>query len=72
MKGILIDDTQRVVATATAPLDVSRPQDGWSERQPADWISATEVVLDTLMSRCPDALGALRGVGLSGFIDGPR
>ncbi len=71
MKGILIDDTQRAVATASALLDLSRPHDGWSEQQPADWISATEAVLDTLKSRYPDALGALRGIGLSGFIDGP-
>ena len=48
LKGILIDDTQGVLAEASAPLSVSRPHEGWSEQSPADWISAAEQVLQQL------------------------
>jgi len=37
VKALLIDETQRTVAEATAPLDVSRPHPLWSEQNPDDW-----------------------------------
>lgn len=67
LKGVLIDDDQRVVAEATAPLSVSRPQDGWSEQSPADWIAAAEAVIGTLPAV---ARTAIRGIGLSGQMHG--
>jgi xylulokinase len=67
LKGILIDDGQRVLAEATAPLSVSRPHDGWSEQAPADWIAAAESVLDQLASH---GLSRVRGIGLSGHMHG--
>ena len=44
LKGLLIGEDQAILAEASAPLDVSRPQDGWSEQAPADWIAAAEAV----------------------------
>jgi xylulokinase len=67
LKGILMGDGQEVLAEATAPLTVQRPQDGWSEQSPTDWISAAEAVLDQLAQR---GLGAVRGIGLSGHMHG--
>lgn len=67
LKGILIDDDQRVVAEATAPLSVSRPQDGWSEQSPTNWIAAAEAVIGTLPA---EARAAIRGIGLSGQMHG--
>ena len=67
LKGILIDDAQRVLAEATAPLSVSRPAPGWSEQAPADWILAVEAVLTALAAH---GLGAVRGIGLSGQMHG--
>jgi xylulokinase len=67
LKGILIDDAQRVLAEAIAPLSVSRPQDGWSEQAPADWIAAAEAVLDKLSSH---GLTRVQGIGLSGHMHG--
>jgi len=63
LKGVLIDDNQRVVAEATAPLTVQRPHPGWSEQDPAAWIAAAEAVLTTLGA---GDLSAVRGIGLSG------
>ena len=67
LKGILIDADQQVLAEATAPLTVSRPQEGWSEQAPADWIGAAEKVLAELSGF---GLGQLRGIGLSGQMHG--
>lgn len=69
LKGIVIDDGQRVVAEATAPLAVARPHPGWSEQTPADWIAAAEAVLDALAAAAA-GLGAVRGIGLSGQMHG--
>jgi len=63
LKGILIDDAQRVLAEATAPLTVSRLHDGWSEQAPNDWIAAAESVMDALAAL---GLGKVAGIGLSG------
>ena len=67
LKGVLIDEAQRVLAEATAPLTVSRPADGWSEQSPADWIAAAEAVFAALAGR---GLSAVRGIGLSGQMHG--
>ncbi|MDE3122288.1 MAG: xylulokinase [Paracoccaceae bacterium] len=68
LKGILIDENQKVVAEASAPLTVSRPFDGWSEQSPAAWIAATESVFDALAAA--RSLDAVRAIGLSGQMHG--
>ncbi|MFT4148857.1 MAG: xylulokinase [Paracoccaceae bacterium] len=67
LKGILIDDSQRVLAEATAPLTVSRPHEGWSEQAPSDWIAAAEAVMAQLAAH---GLSGVRGIGLSGQMHG--
>ena len=68
LKAILIDETQKVVAEATAPLSVSRPATGWSEQLPADWLTAAEAALDALSAA--HSLAAVKGIGLSGQMHG--
>jgi len=70
VKALLIDAGQRVVGSATAPLEVSRPHPGWSEQDPADWIAATARALDGLRAEHPKELGAVEGIGLSGHMHG--
>ena len=67
LKGILIDDSQTILAEATAPLTVQRPHEGWSEQISADWIAACESVLGQLSAK---GLGAVRGIGISGHMHG--
>ncbi len=67
LKGILIDENQRVLAEATAPLTVQRPAEGHSEQLPADWIAAAETVMDHLAVH---GLSGVRGIGLSGHMHG--
>lgn len=68
LKAVLVDDRQSIVAEYSAPLTVSRPHDGWSEQDPADWIAAAETVLDTLASQ--HDLSKVAGIGLSGQMHG--
>ncbi len=68
LKGIVIDGDQDILAEATAPLDVSRPHDGWSEQNPHDWIAAAEVVMSALRSKID--LSAVKAIGLSGHMHG--
>ena len=48
LKGVLINDDQAVVDSASSSLEVSRPHDGWSEQDPIDWWNATKKVLTIL------------------------
>lgn len=68
VKVLLMDDNQRVLGSATAELNVSRPHSGWSEQDPADWIAATERAMAEL--RAGHDLAGVRGIGLSGQMHG--
>ncbi len=66
VKGVLIDAKQKIIATASAPLKVSRPHPGWSEQNPEDWWKACNTVVKTLGKMKPKAVAAVEGIGLSG------
>lgn len=70
VKAVLIDETQRIIATAGALLSVQRPHPGWSEQHPDYWWQATERALDMLAADHGPAMAALRGIGLSGQMHG--
>ncbi|MFK7857722.1 MAG: xylulokinase [Granulosicoccus sp.] len=69
-KSVLMDDEQKIVASHSANIDVSRLHDGWSEQNPAHWISAIESTLEALAANHGDALMAVQGIGLSGHMHG--
>jgi xylulokinase len=66
VKGVLIDARQKILATASSPLKVSRPRPGWSEQKPDDWWKAVNDVVRTLAKAKPKAVAAVEGIGLSG------
>lgn len=70
VKAMLIDGEQKIIGSASGALDVSRPHPGWSEQNPAEWIRATEEAIAGLRTAHPDALAAVRGIGLSGQMHG--
>jgi xylulokinase len=70
LKALLIDDDQRIIGSASAEIDVSRPASGWSEQEPADWIRACETALEALKASDGPALAAVVGIGLSGQMHG--
>ncbi|MEO8466430.1 MAG: xylulokinase [Gammaproteobacteria bacterium] len=70
VKATLIDDEQAIVGVGSAPLEVSRPEPGWAEQNPRDWIAAAERAIGALRAANAGALAAVRGVGLSGQMHG--
>ncbi|WP_257449628.1 xylulokinase [Archangium lipolyticum] len=70
VKAVLVDDRERIVASASAALEVSRPHAGWSEQDPDAWVRGCERVLDELASSHGAELSAVEGIGLSGQMHG--
>ncbi|MBS1089660.1 xylulokinase [Gluconobacter wancherniae] len=66
IKVLLVDEAQKVVASHTEKLVVSRPHEGWSEQNPEDWWTATCSAIDALHASHPREVGAVKGIGLSG------
>src|SRR4029077_20914560 len=67
VKAVIVDDKDSVVEQASAPLNVSRPQAGWSEQNPADWWSTTNAAVKALPATAREVA---RAVGLSGKMQG--
>ncbi len=67
VKAVIVDDKDTVVEQASAALNVSRPQAGWSEQNPADWWAATNAAVKALPAA---ARKAVKGAGLSGQMHG--
>jgi len=66
VKTVMIDAEARIRASCSEPLTVSRPQPGWSEQRPEDWVEAVSATLDTLANSHKREMAAVRGIGLSG------
>jgi xylulokinase len=70
VKCILVDDGERIIATASEPLDICRPAPAQSEQDPDSWWTATGKALDRLAREAPDAMRDVKGIGLSGQMHG--
>lgn len=71
VKALLIDENGRAIGEATAAsVEPTRPHPGWSEQNPEDWWTATLSAIDKLHAAHPQALAALKGIGLSGHMHG--
>lgn len=69
-KVIIMDEQQAILASATHHTEVSRPHSGWSEQEPADWISATTAAIDELKAKHGALMAQVSGIGLSGHMHG--
>jgi xylulokinase len=70
VKALLVDDSQRIVAEASAPLTVERPHPLWSEQLPAAWWAATELAIGKIRQSAPTEFAATKAIGLSGQMHG--
>ena len=70
IKVLLLDERHRVVATASAPLVVSRPLPLHSEQNPADWWQALDAAMRRLRDAEPEAMPQVRAIGLAGQMHG--
>lgn len=66
LKALLLAPDHRVVAQTGQKLTVAQPQPLWSEQDPAAWDAALVAALDELAARAPQAMRAVRGIGLAG------
>ncbi|HEY1900070.1 MAG TPA: xylulokinase [Steroidobacteraceae bacterium] len=67
VKAVIVDDAEALVAQASSPLSVSRPQPQFSEQEAGAWWRAT---VDSILRLPPAARAAVRAVGLSGQMHG--
>ncbi len=70
LRALLIDDAQQVVAAKEASYDTTRLHEGWSEQEQSDWTDACIKVFADLRAEAPDAVAAIRGIGVSGHMHG--
>ena len=70
VKAVLVDGSDRVVAVAERPLEVTRPEPLWSEQDPESWVAGTLAAIDELAASHPREIAAVAGIGLSGQMHG--
>ncbi len=70
VKAVLVDGDQRIIATADAVLEISRPHPLWSEQDPEDWWRATKQAVAALARDHSAEIAAVEGIGLSGQMHG--
>ena len=70
VKGIVVNEDQRVLAGAESPLTTQRPQPLWSEQNPEDWWLAVGQVVASLRRELGPAFGEIASIGLSGQMHG--
>jgi len=70
LKLALVDAHGALVASAGAPLTVSRPHPHWSEQAPHDWWQALLAAAQALRASHPQAWAGVRAIGLSGQMHG--
>jgi len=67
VKAALIDDSGQLKGTSTADLAISRPSPLWSEQNPEDWWTATNLAVAGLNHNLRQAV---RAIGMSGQMHG--
>ena len=70
LRAILVDADGKVLVSSDQAYPVSHPHSGWSEQDPADWVSATERAFDALKASHPAELAALKAISFSGQMHG--
>lgn len=70
VRAVLVRPDGSVLDSAEAALSAQHPHPGWSEQEPADWLSAARAALVSLAQRHPLAMERVEGLGLSGQMHG--
>ena len=70
VKTLLMDGHQHILATATTPLQTSRPHPGWSEQAPEDWWTAVCTTMAMLRDEAAESVAHIEAIGLSGQMHG--
>jgi xylulokinase len=70
VKAVVVDGEQRLIASSSAPLVISRPRELWSEQDPEDWWGAVEQAAGQLRHEAGTAWTGIQAIGLSGQMHG--
>ena len=70
LRALLVRADGSVVGSAEATYPVSHPQSGWSEQDPADWVTACESVVAKLRAAHPQDWPDLSGIAVAGQMHG--
>ena len=66
VKALLIDESGRTLASATAEYPLSTPHPNWAEQDPADWWKGTVEVIRRIIATPGVHAADIKGIGLSG------
>lgn len=69
LRALLVDENGTPIGSTEQHYSASHPQHGWSEQDPADWITALEAAIAEMRRTYP-AFSALRGIGVAGHMHG--
>lgn len=69
-KSLLIDESGKVLAEATANYLLSTPKPLWTEQNPEDWWTATKQTIKGVLKKAKIKGSEVRAIGLSGQMHG--
>jgi xylulokinase len=69
-KTLLIDETGKIISSATDTYPLSTPKPLWAEQNPEDWWRATVVTIRSVLLESGVQPEEIKGIGLSGQMHG--
>ncbi|MDE9452029.1 xylulokinase [Aliiroseovarius sp. Z3] len=69
LRALLVDADGTPLGVAERSYAACHPHPGWSEQDPAQWISAFDSAMDEMREKCP-RFAELRGIGVAGHMHG--
>jgi xylulokinase len=66
VKAVVVDDSERVIASSESAYRPDHPRPLWSEQDPEVWREAMFAAIGDLRTKAPRAIVGLRGIGFSG------
>ncbi|WP_410512375.1 xylulokinase [Paenibacillus sp. BR2-3] len=70
VKSVLVDQSGQVVGEHSESYSLSRPEPGWSEQNPEDWVKGTLASLRRLMEGTGIDVSLIEGISFSGQMHG--
>ena len=66
--GILIDEGDRILATASKPVALSSPHPGWAEERPQQWWANVCAIVPQLLEKAGCKAADISAIGVTGMV----